>query len=235
MEGASPARSEIAGSHPRQPARLPPIRPASTRPVGNRSARATRWSRTVPGRRSSSACPRVTASGGSGPWSPIASTNGSRRRPSGRRPWTDMPRHGVSSVGAPSARPCRRAGAQWNVAAQEIEGWPKARLGLRAVPNRTSLCRHVLRGEPAARDRGLPGGNRRRPGDDLFSEEGQASRKPVSRSTVTARRKYCLRRLLWGAVQSGVRSISSPAPAGHGTCFRQGVAPLAPPARRRGE
>ena len=104
--------------------------------------------------------------------------------------------------GAKARDHARRVGIQWNQAVREIEGWPAVRLGLRAKANHTSL---PFSAYPESLQREIEfylssigaGANA-----DLFPELGQPVRRPVAASTVTTR-MYSLRRLLWGAVQSG--------------------------------
>ena len=110
-------------------------------------------------------------------------------------------RRAAERGGAKARDHARRVGVQWNLAAKQVPGWPATRLGLRAKPLQYSLpfdayppslqqeTMQYLEGIGAPQD------------EDLFA--GDVRAKPVKPSTV-AGRHYCLRRLLWGAVQSGV-------------------------------
>ena len=110
-------------------------------------------------------------------------------------------RRAAEHGGAKARDHARRVGVQWNLAAKKVAGWPQTRLGLRAKPLQYSGPFNIY--EPslqAAVDRYLK--DIGAPQDtDLFSGEDRA--KPLKASTVTGR-EYCLRRLLWGAVQNGI-------------------------------
>ena len=109
-------------------------------------------------------------------------------------------RRAAERGGAKARDHARRVGVQWNLAAKQVPGWPATRLGLRAQPLQYSLPFDAY--PPSLQqevqqylgDIGAPAD------EDLFAGEDRA--KPVTPSTVNTR-KYCLRRLLWGAVQTG--------------------------------
>lgn len=111
-------------------------------------------------------------------------------------------RRAAERGGAKAHDYARRVGVQWNRAAKLVPGWPQTRLGQRANPRQYSLPFDayppslVAEVEAYLTDIGAP-----KVSKGLFS--GESRPDPVKPSTVTTR-MYCLRRLLWGAVQGGI-------------------------------